>query len=443
MASLRGRLSWSLMLSLVLLLTLQWAVVSYALGRLVEGQMAARLQHEGESLLASVQLGAEGMPHIAEGRLGLVYSRPFSGHYYLVIAGTQRLHSRSLWDAELPVAALPSGSRQRLDIQGPQRQPLLAVAQGFRKQGQPLTVVVAEDLGPVQAGIRRFQLAYAAVSAAGLLLLLLVQRLIVLGTLRPLERVREAMARLGRGEAEQVAVQGPDEVRPLIEELNRLLTGMERRARRSREALGNLAHALKTRLTLLNQIAERDTLNGQPEVRAAIHAATAAIGASVERELKRARLLGDLRPGRRIDLDAELARLVQTLRQLYAARAIDLRCEIDPGAVYIGDREDLLELLGNLLDNACKWCRGKVLLSVAGGEDIRFVVEDDGPGCQPDELETLTRRGYRADESLPGSGLGLAIVHDIVESYDGSLAFGRSAALGGLRVEVRLARRPL
>lgn len=443
MATLRGRLSWGLVVSLVLLLTLQWAVVTYALGRLVEGQMAERLQHEGESLLASVQFGADGVAQITDGRLGLVYSRPFSGHYFLVIAGAQRLHSRSLWDAELPVAALAPGSRQRLNVSGPQRQPLLAVAQGYQKQGRQLTVVVAEDLTALQAGMQRFQWLYAAVSAAGLLLLLLVQRLIVLGALRPLASVRDDMTRLGRGETDHVAVQGPEEIRPLVEELNRLLVGMERRSRRSREALGNLAHALKTRLTLLNQVAERPELDASPQLRSSIYASTEAIGNIVERELKRARLLGDLRPGRRIDLQVELAQLVHTLRQLYAAKGVNITWEVGADAAFVGDREDLLEMLGNLLDNACKWCRGKVSLTVTGGAQVSFVVEDDGPGCPAQELAALTRRGYRADESTPGSGLGLAIVQDIVEGYDGGLAFGRSAALGGLRVEARLAQHVL
>jgi signal transduction histidine kinase len=111
-------------------------------------------------------------------------------------------------------------------------------------------------------------------------------------------------------------------------------------------------------------------------------------------------------------------------------------------ARFICDREDLLELLGNLLDNACKWCRGRVLLTVANGEGCRFIVEDDGPGCAPGELYALTQRGFRADESIPGSGLGLAIVKDVVESYGGTLAFGHSETLGGLRVEVRLPAEP-
>ena len=160
----------------------------------------------------------------------------------------------------------------------------------------------------------------------------------------------------------------------------------------------------------------------------------------VERELKRARLLGDSGPGRRIDLQQEIAQLIHTMRMIHADK--NFTFEIGSGAYFVGDREDLLELLGNLLDNAGKWCRHQVRLLVSGGEGVRFVVEDDGPGCNGDPA-ALTARGYRADESQPGSGLGLAIVRDIVESYGGSLNFGRSVTLGGLRVEVVLAGRTL
>ena len=278
-------------------------------------------------------------------------------------------------------------------------------------------------------------------SVSGLILLLLVQRLIILSAaLKPLRVVQDNMAKLARGETDHVEIKGPDEIAPLINELNRLLVGMERKSRRSRESLGNLAHALKTQLTLLNQIAEREEINVHPEVYSSIYAATETISHIVERELKRGRLIGDTQLRRRVDLEAEVAQLVHTLRLLYSSKAFNIIWEIAPETQFFGDQEDLLEMLGNLLDNACKWCRNNVSLTVtdaASAKAVTFVVEDDGPGCAIDELDMLTRRGFRADESKPGSGLGLAIAHDIMESYGGYLVFGRSAALSGLRVEAR------
>jgi signal transduction histidine kinase len=433
MISLRRRLTWGLVISLVLLLGLQWLAVTWAIRQLTEDQFARRLMHEGESLLAGVRFDPAKALSLDATRVSAVFERPFSGHYYVVVSGRQRLSSRSLWDAELPVPAVGAGEERLIRLTGPERQPLLASVQGFEKNGQPVTVLVAEDLSTMQQGLARFQAIYAAVSAAGLILLLLIQHLIVRGALQPLDRIRENLVRLGRGEAERVEPHGPAEIMPLIDELNSLLEGMTRRTRRSREALGNLAHALKTRLTLLNQLAEQPDTS--PALRKSLLATAGAMSDIVERELKRARLLGDTGPGRRIDLEQEIAQLVQTLRMIHAGKGARFTWEISPDASFVGDREDVLELLGNLLDNAGKWCRKQVALTVSGGDRVRFVVEDDGPGCDGDVLEALTARGYRADESQPGSGLGLAIVRDIVESYGGHLNFGRSASLGGLRVE--------
>src|SRR5690606_963987 len=119
-------------------------------------------------------------------------------------------------------------------------------------------------------------------------------------------------------------------------------------------------------------------------------------------------------------------------------KAPDIQWHVAGDVSFVGDQEDMLELLGNLLDNACKWCRKNVRLDVRNSGGVVFTVEDDGPGCSPDELDILTRRGFRLDESRPGSGLGLAIVSDIVDSYGGQLQFSRSPTLGGLSVEVRL-----
>lgn len=437
-ASLKGRLSAGLAASLIVLLGLQWWVASWTIERLTTGQLLSRLAHDAETLLAGARFEADGTLVLDAAHVNAIYQRPFSGHYYHVIAGTQAVSSRSLWDGELAVAALAPGEAHTQRLAGPQRQPLLVWAGGYRRQERDLTIAVAEDLTVLRAGLRRFELTYGALSAAVLLTLLLVQRLIVGRGLAPVEAVRENLARLERGETARIEANAPAEIAPMIAELNRLLGTLDKRSRRSREALGNLAHALKTRLAILNQAAAAPALAPHAELRAAIGETTEAMRRIVERELKRARLAGSALPGQRVDLRAEIEVLARTLGQLHADKAPHIAWEIAPGAGFAGDREDFLELLGNLLDNACKWCERRVSLTVAYGSGLSFIVEDDGPGCAPELLDELTRRGFRADESKPGSGLGLAIVRDIVESYDGDLAFGRSAALGGLRVEVRL-----
>ena len=211
---------------------------------------------------------------------------------------------------------------------------------------------------------------------------------------------------------------------------------MAKRTRRSREAMGNLAHALKTQLALLSQAADKPQA-GNPEYQTSLREIGKTMQDIVERELKRARLLGTILPGSRVELQYEVARLVQTLKKMYADKQITIHCEVENGATYGGDKEDMLELLGNLLDNACKWCDKTVRVEIRDTNGLLLIVEDDGPGCQT-EIGALTRRGSRLDESKPGSGLGLAIVMDIVGSYEGKIKFLNSPELKGLRVEVQL-----
>lgn len=449
MTSLKTRLSWGLTLSLIFLLTLQWAIVSFAIYSFTHQQLSERLQREGESLLAGIDFDAQGQLTLDANRMSAVYQRVFSGHYYLVISDDQRLASRSLWDSSLNVSSLRPDEEKEYATKGPDGQSLMLVSNGYRKQNRNLTITIAEDISVLQSNLMQFQLIYALVSIAGLLTLLAIQRWIVAKALSPLQEIQQNMIRLSRGEAQTIEVQGPLEITPLITELNRLLLTMREKSRRSRESLGNLAHALKTKLTLLNQIAEREALNSELEIRSEIYKVSDAIRQHLDRELKRARLMGDSQPMRKVNLKNALAQLTHTLRQIYADKEVNIIWKIGKDTEFYGDQEDLLEMLGNLLDNACKWCSKTVHLDVRdvsdenGGHAPCFVIEDDGPGCEQSTLYQLTQRGFKADESKPGSGLGLAIVYDIVNSYGANLSFGKSATLGGLSVKVQFAPRTM
>ncbi len=437
MLSLKGRLSWSLTLSLVLLISLQWLVVTYAINKLNEDQLIKRLQYEGESLLAGIQFNASNQLEIDAKRLSAIYQRPFSGHYYVVISGQQRLVSRSLWDTDLPIDNLERDQQAIHHSNGPESQSLLIVSNGYQKQGQLISIAIAENLDPLKASIKRFQIMYAAISLFGLILLLAIQRWIIQRALLPLKQIQNDITKLERGEISQLSTQGPEEIAPLINELNHLLQSIQQKSKRSRESLGNLAHALKTKLTLLNQTAERPEMCTLPEIRETIYAATDSLDDIIQRELKRARLMGDVRPMQQIDLKTEIAQLTHTMRMIYKEKIVNISWEVAEETKFHGDGEDLLEILGNLLDNACKWCKRNVSLTVTGSDAPIFVVEDDGPGCPTHELNSLTQRGFRVDENVAGSGLGLAIVYDIANGYEANLNFSRSATLGGLRAEVR------
>jgi len=326
----------------------------------------------------------------------------------------------------------------RSHIQGPSGQHLLALGRHYLKDGVPVWVVVGEDLSHVQREARAFQLGYGVVCVAALVLLIGVQRRIVTGTLKPLALVRQDMADLEQGKIDRLRETVPDEVRPLVQEVNRLLAAMARRVERSRAALGNLAHALKTPLTLLTQVADRREVEDLPGVRGTVVEETDKIRGLIERELKRARLAGMARPGQRVPLEPGLQPLVTALGRMYGHKELDIQLRLPPETDFPGDPEDMLELFGNLLDNACKWAQKVVRVTVTDGDGLTIAVEDDGPGCSDADLEKLARRGVRVDESAPGHGLGLAITRDVAASYGGEIRFGRSPDLGGFLARVRI-----
>lgn len=442
MTSLQARLSAGLILALAALTVLAVAIGGYSLRRIAENFVAARLEHDLETLLAALEFDADGRPQLAADRIGATFRQPYSGHYYQIETPGGELCSRSLWDADLTLPPLAADRATRAFVAGPQDQRLLLVGRAFRVQNRQVAIAVTEDFTPIDAGLRLLLLEFGLVALALFGALLLLQRLIVQRGLAPLERVRRELPRLARGDISHLPLDAPAEIRPLVIELNRLLDLMNQRQRRARHALGNLAHALKTPLTALTQLTDRpppgaDTKDWWQN----LHQHIQHIRRLTERELKRARIAGGVIPGQRVLLAGEVTDLIETLRRIHRDRALRFDLRIPPDSTFPGDRDDLLELLGNLLDNACQWAKLVVRLSAdATSEDLWLRVEDDGPGCPPDQLELLRQRGTRIDESRAGHGLGLAIVGDIVAQYGGALRLGRSDALGGFLAEVALPR---
>lgn len=436
MTSLKAKLSWSVTLSLFVLLTLQFIVVSFAIRALTNQQITDRLEREAEHLLATLTIDQLKQLQLAEQGLSIDYQQPYSGHYYAVFSDKNQLYSKSLWDFSLPLNKLKTGESDSIYLAGPNGQHLVVISRGYQKQNTRITIAVAEDLSPIQSNINRFQLIYAFISSIGLLILWWLQKFMVTRALLPLQKIQQNIAQLIQGESSYLPSEGPDEILPLIQEINRLLIGMERKYQRSRESLGNLAHALKTKLAVLNQITENPQIKKHKNIQSTVYEATAALNHIVERELKRARLHGDTRPGRKVDIKSVIEDLTTTLQQIYADKGINISYALKENPQFFCDKEDFVEMMGNLLDNACKWAKQQVVLTVIGGSVFTIIVEDDGKGAQDADYALLTQRGYRIDESKPGSGLGLAIVSDIVESYNSTLSFGQSSSLGGLKVEV-------
>ena len=399
--------------------------------------LEAGLRNDSENLLVALVRGPNGV-QLDEQRLSPAYQRPFSGHYFRIDFADVHWRSRSLWDQELP--RLPvAGLKGNLQL-GPEGQQLLVLRSDYKRFGQSISISVAQDYTPVRESFRLMRRVGLVMGLAALLLVLILQRVTVRRALRPLETARNQIAQLQQGQRSQLDTQVPLELEPLVAQINHLLAHTEDSLKRSRNALGNLGHALKTPLAVLLSAASSDALKDHPQLSQLLREQLEQVQQRLNRELNRARLAGDALPGALFDCEQELPGLLATLRMIHGEH-LDLSYQVAPGLQLPWDREDLLELLGNLLDNACKWADAEVRLSVSETpQGYRLAVEDDGPGIPEAQRDQVFSRGARLDEQRVGHGLGLGIVRDIVEVWGGVLQLQESE-LGGLKVLIQLPRR--
>jgi len=320
---------------------------------------------------------------------------------------------------------------------GPKHQPLLVIGRGFHVLGHQVSIAVAEDLTDIDHDINSIRLGYFELTLVVLLSAIALQSNNVKRALRPFNDARRQLTDIVNGEQQQITVAVPSEIKPLVNEFNRLLVLVMRRLQQSRTAIGNLAHALKTPLAILFRIAENPIIAAYPELQQQLQTQTTAIHQCIERELKRACIAGNQKTNMAFNPYQELMALSQLLQNIYCEKQLQIKV-IAPDLLVHYDREDMLELLGNLLDNACKWAKQDITVTIAFSDDLVITVEDDGPGITDLDAQLLTQRGLRLDESVHGHGLGLAIVRDIIEFYGGSLHFDRSTRLGGFLARVRL-----
>ncbi len=427
-----------LMLAALLLLAfslLLWVSV-YSVKSLSDAYVLTRLEHDAEALLSALAPHRQGGLRLREGRIMPVYQQPLSGHYYqFSFADGKTINSRSLWDQDFRANQIPRGSVQTYRMQGPADQALIIRSAGYEKAGQQFTLTVAEDTQALSDEILYFQVAALLLLIITVIVIILLQRYVLRRGFRMLDQVRDDVRLVATGQLQQLQTLGPAEIRPLTQEINRLLQQLQQRLRRSRDALGNLAHALKSPLSLMTQTIDRLDLD-EPQ-RRELSANLSRISILIDRELKRARLAGG-ETGRHFNLSRDVGDLLAALKQLYRERQLHMTADIPDDVTLPFDREDMLELLGNLLDNACKWAGSEIGLHIRLNASLVIEVADNGQGVSDDQISLLMQRGTRIDENQQGSGLGLAIVNDLVTDYAGEISFKRSPLLGGLLVTVSL-----
>ncbi len=405
----------------------------------LERRFDSELRDHIEELAAAAEIGPDGKFRLTATPSDPRFHRPFSGWYWQINEGERVIvRSRSLWHASLPIPTdPPPGGRMILRLKGPDGAPLRVMVQAITLPDSDAHFLFAIS-GPVQhieQDVSRFtwQLIFT-LSALALALLLAVVIQVRFG-LHPLRRLRREIAAIRSGRKQRMAEDVPEEVKPVVAELNALLAHNARMLERARAQAADLAHALKNPLTVLrNEASEIAGERGR-----ILRSQTDIIGRHVERHLSRARAAALHQAAEtRAPVLPVAEDLRFTLELIYKDKALAFTMDIPRTLTFRGDPHDLEEMLGNLMDNACKWAKSHVWVQGwRAGETIHLVVEDDGPGIPEEHVTEMLRRGRRLDETVAGSGLGLDIVQDMVALYDGAFHLGRSQR-NGLRAELVL-----
>lgn len=420
-------LRWRLWLAGAAGVAIATLVAGVVLGALFErsGQRALdrRLDDDFATLAALVEARADGGWQMRRVPADERYARVFSGWYWRVGTGDGSMQARSLWDGDLAVdAPARIGPATWADTVGPRGQLLRVRVQQLRLPGvdAPVPVIVAGDRSDVIAETREFRsIAMLAFAAAAALLLALLAWQVEWG-LRPLRRMRRTLARVRDGDDIRFGSdRWPAEAAPLAQQIDDLLDEHGRRVARARHAADDLAHALKTPLAVLSADAQQPG----PGLPAVVQTQVARMRAEIERRLAG----GFATDGRQRTPVAPVVAALCALFERTSGPDLRLHHDVPDGLVFAGAREDLEEMLGNLVDNAVKWARTGVRVhGVRDGRRLRLVVADDGPGMPPELLATALERGARLDTRVPGHGLGLSIVDSIASSYDGRLVLDTS-----------------
>lgn len=426
-----------------------WSIAALAIGGLVlsslfrahvEESFDSRLALLLDSLAAGIEVADGGGLELVRAPAESLFETPLSGWYWQVgNAQGPELRSRSLWDQALAPA---QGERSKLviayrDAAGPEGQQLRVATRTITLPGasRAYDFKVAGDLAESRAAIRRFnvRLTWAlGLMVLGLIAAMLIQ---VHFGLRPLRQIRSALARIRAGRAARLETDFPAEIAPLATEINTLLEHNAEVVTRARTHVGNLAHALKTPLSVLTN----EAASGEGELSRQVSRQTVLMRRQIDHHLSRARAAATAAVlGARTEVAPVARDLARTLERINMDRGIEITVACPEDLAFRGEQQDLEELIGNLLDNGAKWATRQVRFTAGRcGERIALCIEDDGPGLPEAMRHEVMRRGTRLDEAVGGSGLGLAIVRDVVGLYGGEITLDRSP-LGGLSARLLL-----
>ena len=405
----------------------------------IERRFDKQLRDHMEELVAASEILPDGQITLAWVPSDPRFNRPLSGWYWQILdKGLPVKQSKSLWTGTLePHATKPKQGARTVRITGPADEILRGLTEFITlpEASRSFVFTVAGPVKDIEHDVALFTRQIALTLGVLALALLAAILLQVRFGLFPLRGLRREIAEIRSGARRRMHENVPSEVTPVVDEINALLDHNAEMLEKARAQAANLAHALKNPLTVMrNEAGEITGERGQ-----ILKEQTDIIGRNIERHLVRARAAGRQQAR---DIKTPVLQVCDDLKfsmaLLYKDRQLTIEIVDMTDLVFQGDPHDLEEMLGNLLDNACKWARSRITIrGRKTGERLRIVVEDDGPGISSEHIQGITRRGQRLDETVAGSGLGLDIVLDIAELYEGALVLGE-AHTGGLRAELEL-----
>jgi signal transduction histidine kinase len=434
--SLRLRLLIAAMLAIFLALALAWTGLNLMFQRHVEQREATVLIRQAERIVAGITIGLDGKPVLQNPPRDPRFDEMAGGLYWQVSFPAGALHSASLWDQSLPLPARPDAAQWRTrTITGPFNDRLLVVERRVRFDRTSPAVLI--QVAETDADMRRAYAEFGWELAGSLFLLWTVLAIaawvqVMLG-LRPLDRLRTEMERLRRSPAARLPAGSPNEIAPLITAINALADAREHDLSRARRRAADLAHSLKTPLSVLSAQSRKARAAGAEEAADGLDRAISVVGAALEAELTRARSAAARAAAEAVSEAPALKlteALIAVIERTERGESVIFDTDIDPALRLPLAEEDLAEMLGALIENAARHARRRVRIR-GGGTWIS--VEDDGPGIDLSKMESALKRGQRLDEAGTGHGLGLAIVRDLTEATEGDITLDRSE-LGGLAV---------
>jgi signal transduction histidine kinase len=425
-------------------------VLSSAFRSAAEASFDARLTGDMDGLIAAAEPDTNGGVILQDRFVNRQFDRIYSGLYFQIRPAQNGQPggqiSRSLFDHQIAVGPPPRGNQPNWGYAaGPENQHLRTLSRRVefpiastpdQNDSRVYVFTVAGNLAQVEAdsaGFNGILIWSFALLGLGLVVAIFLQ---VRVGLLPLRKLGQSLARIRDGRAQRLEGDFPAEIAPLASELNALIEHSAEVVGRARTHVSNLAHFLKTPLSVLASEAEAAPPGPLADQ---VKRQVGTMRRQVDHYLSRARAAGSVNVlGNRTEIAPVLGDLARVLSRIHADRAIDIAVDCPAGLYFRGERQDLEEMAGNLMDNACKWAHARVQVRVASkGPSFELVVEDDGAGLTQEEIARVGERGERLDESVPGSGLGLAIVRDISKLYAGFLVL-ESSPLGGLRSRLTL-----